>query len=180
MNAFEDIVRRYLEEEGYWVRQSVKVYISKQDKVKIGTYSMPTPEIDLVALDVERNELLLVEAKSFLDSYGVWLEAVTGEDTEAGRRYKLFTDSAFRKSVTETLKTDYLKRGLINQDTDIKYALAAGHIHSGNEESIEKYFDKRHWILFKPNQIKEYVEKLSSKGWEDDIATITAKLLLRD
>ncbi len=33
MNAFEDIVKIYLEEEGYWVRQSVKVNnITKDDK----------------------------------------------------------------------------------------------------------------------------------------------------
>ncbi len=46
MEPFEDIVRRYLENEGYWVRQSVKVHISREDKVAIGTYSMPTPEVD--------------------------------------------------------------------------------------------------------------------------------------
>ncbi len=33
MNAFEDIIKLYLEEEGYWVRQSVKVHhITKEDK----------------------------------------------------------------------------------------------------------------------------------------------------
>ncbi|GFN21952.1 hypothetical protein TAMC210_02680 [Thermanaeromonas sp. C210] len=31
MNAFEDIVAYYFEEEGYWVRKSVKVNISKEE-----------------------------------------------------------------------------------------------------------------------------------------------------
>jgi hypothetical protein len=52
MNAFEDVISRYLEDQGYWVRQSVKIDIDKQEKVKIGTQSMPRPEIDLVALNV--------------------------------------------------------------------------------------------------------------------------------
>jgi len=55
MNAFEDIVKLYLEEEGYWVRQSVKVHkISKLDKRSLKNSSMPTHEIDMVALRVDR------------------------------------------------------------------------------------------------------------------------------
>lgn len=56
MNAFESIVGRCLEEEGYWVRHSVKVGITKQEKRAIGSFSMPTPEIDIVALSVGRND----------------------------------------------------------------------------------------------------------------------------
>ena len=181
MNSFEDIVRRYLEEEGYWVRQSVRVKnITKQDKVDIGKYSMPTPEIDLVALNMKKNEMLLIEVKSYLDSYGVWVEAVTGEDVEAGGRYRLFTNSTFRELVTKRLKDEYLDRGLINNNTKVNYALAAGHIHSGNEEPIAEYFLKKGWKLFTPTQIKEYVKRLVSKGWEDDLVTMTAKLILRN
>ena len=67
MNAFEDIVKLYLEEEGYWVRQSVKVNkITREDKRKLNNYSMPTPEIDIVAYKAKENELLLVEVSLFL------------------------------------------------------------------------------------------------------------------
>ena len=73
MNAFEDIVKVYLEEKGYWVRQSVKVEkITSEDKKAIGLTTMPRPEIDLVALNAKENELLLVEVKSFLNSQGVY------------------------------------------------------------------------------------------------------------
>jgi hypothetical protein len=144
MNAFEDIVKLYLEEDGYWVRQSVKVNISKEDKRTLNNYSMPRPEIDLVALKVKENELLLVDVKSLLDSYGVWYEAVSGEDTKRTRGYKLFNDDKFREVVTQKLHEEYLGKGLINENTRINYALAAGNIHSAADESkIREFFQNR-------------------------------------
>ena len=183
MNAFEDIVKLYLEEEGYWVRQSVKVNISKQDKRDIGTYSMPRPGIDLVALNVKENELLLVEVKSFLDSYGVYSEAITDEKDVFSKRYRLFTDSIFREVVTKRLREEYLKQGLVNENTKINYALAAGNIHSPADElEIREYFSKpeRGWKLFSPKDIKDKIRKMSKKGWEDNLVTITAKLIQWD
>lgn len=179
MNAFENIVKLYLEEEGYWVRQSVKVSISKEDKKAIGLPTMPRPDIDLVALNVEGNELLLIEVKSLLDSYGVYFEAVSDEKDELARRYRLFTDSKYRTVVTKRLREAYLKQGLINEDTTINYGLAAGHIHSGNEPQIREYFLRKGWRLFMPEEIKVKVKKLSTKGWEDDLITMTAKLILK-
>ncbi|MBL7124714.1 MAG: hypothetical protein ISS51_01280 [Dehalococcoidales bacterium] len=183
MNAFEDIVRLYLEEEGYWVRQSVKVNISKQDKRDIGTFSMPRPEIDLVALNVRENELLLIEVKSFLDSYGVYFEAISDEKDVFSKRYRLFTVSIFREVVTKRLREEYLKQGLINENTKINYALAAGNIHSSADElNIREYFSKpeRGWKLFSPKDIKDKIRKMSEKGWEDNLVTITAKLIQWD
>jgi hypothetical protein len=179
VNAFESIVKLYLEEEGYWVRQSVKAHISKEDKVALSLPSMPTPEIDLVALNVKKNELLLVEAKSLLGSYGVYYEAIADEKDELAERYRLFTNGKFREVVTKALREEYLERGLINEKTKINYALAAGHIHSGNEPSIAKYFSDNGWKLFTPEQVKEKVRQLSTKGWEDDLITMTAKLILK-
>ena len=183
MNAFENIIAQYLEEEGYWVRQSVKVNISKQDKRDIGTFSMPRPEIDLVALNVKENELLLIEVKSLLDSYGVYFDAVSGEVPDAykrdAKRYRLFNDSKFREIVTERLKEEFLQKGLINKKTKINYALAAGHIHyPEDEQRIRDYFlkQKEKWILFSPKDIKDKIKKLSEKGWEDNLVTMTAKL----
>jgi hypothetical protein len=179
VNAFENIVKLYLEEEGYWVRQSVKAHISKEEKVALGLPSMPTPEIDLVALNVKKNELLLIEAKSLLGSYGVYYEAVADEKDKLAKRYRLFTNRKFREIVTKALREDYLKRGLINEKTKINYALAAGHIHLGNDLIIARYFSDNGWKLFTPEQIKEKVRQLSTKGWEDDLITITAKLILQ-
>ena len=180
MNAFEDIVKLYLEEEGYWVRQSVKVHrITKEDKRNLNNYSMPTPEIDIVAYKAKENELLLVEVKSLLHSYGVHYEAVAGINKEEGKRYKLFTNDLFRQIVTDRLKEEYLGFGLVNAETKIKYALAAGKIHSDwDETNIVKHFSdsKRQWILFSPKQIKDKIKEFASKGWEDNVVIMAVKL----
>ena len=178
MNAFETIVKVFLEEKGYWVRQSVKARISKEDKVALDLPSMPTPEVDLVALNLKENELLLVEAKSLLGSYGVYYEAVSDKKDKLAERYRLFTNRKFREVVTKALREDYLERGLINEKTKINYALAAGHIHSGNEPSIAKYFSDNGWKLFSPSEIKETVKRLSKKVWQDDLIAMTAKLIV--
>jgi len=181
MNAFEDIIAQYLESEGYWVKQSVKVEITKEDKRKMGLPSMPRPEIDIVALNMKKNELILVEVKSYLDSPGVWYEAVAGKDKDYyNKRYKLFNDYKYRKIVTERLFEQYLVQGLINKRTKINYALAAGKIYSGAQPLLEKYFSGNGWLLILPSKIKQKMRELASKGWEDNIATMTAKLLLRD
>jgi hypothetical protein len=177
MNAFEDVVKRYLEEGGYWVRQSVKIEITPEDKRAIGTYSMPRPEIDLVALNVERNELLLVEAKSYLDSYGVYYEAIADPTDKGAARYKLFTNEVFRQIVTDRLREQYLKRGLIKNDVNVNYCLAAGNIHYGNEKPIANYFRQKGWKLIAPDQIRDFIKQLATKGWEDDLVTMTVKLL---
>lgn len=177
MNAFEDIIRRYLEEDGYWVRQSVKVEITPEDKRTIGTYSMPRPEVDLVALSIKKNELLLVEAKSYLDSYGVYYEAITDPSDKSAARYKLFTNDVFRQIVTDRLKEQYQKRGLIEGNVGVNYGLAAGNIHQGNEKPIADYFHQKGWKLITPNQIRNFIEQLVTKGWEDDLVTMTAKLM---
>ena len=180
MNAFENIVTQYLEEKGYWVRQSVKVHISKEDKRALDLPTMPRPEIDLVALNVKEKELLLIEAKSLLDSYGVYFEAVSDEKDGLAERYRLFTNSKFRDIVTKRLREEYLEQGLINENTEINYALAAGNIHSSVDESkIRDYFSRRGWKLFSPKEIKEKIVELSEKGWEDNLVTMTAKLILR-
>ena len=64
--------------------------------------SMPRPEIDIVALNVRKNELLLLEVKSFLDSYAVNYYEIIGEDKDAKKydRYKLLTNGKFREIVT--------------------------------------------------------------------------------
>jgi hypothetical protein len=184
VNAFEDIVKLYLEEEGYWVRQSVKVNrITKEDKRNLKKFSMPTPEIDIVAYKAKGNVLLLVEVKSYFDSYGVWYEALTDKSDRGYERFRLFTNEKYRKIITQRLFNEYFAEGLINSKTTVKYGLAAGKIHtykSGSDEKrIRSYFDSKGWLLFSPKQIQEKVTKLADKSWEDNIATLTAKIILR-
>jgi glycerol kinase len=74
------------------------------------------------------------------------------------------------------LRRQYLDQGLINDKTTIRYGLAAGKI----EEEIEEHFSRNGWVLFTPQDIRETLSSLSEKSWEDNVVTMTAKLLLRD
>ena len=177
MNAFENIVALFLEESGYWVGQSVKVYISREDKRNIGLPSMPRPEIDLVALNVKENILLLLEVKSFLDSYGVKFSSFSDENEKEKKRYRLLTDKVYQRIVTEALVRDYAKNGLITESVSIRYALAAGKIYSKDEDKIKDHFEKHGWILISPDEIKEKIRGLANKGWEDNVIIMTTKLL---
>ncbi len=58
MDAFEQLVGNLLESEGYWVKQSVKVALTKEDKARIGRKSSPRWEIDVVAYHAAQNRLL--------------------------------------------------------------------------------------------------------------------------
>ena len=71
MDYSESIIATLLEAEGYWVRRSFKVNLTKEEKRRIGRLSIPRPEIDLLAYRRPRNEVLALEAKSYLDSPGV-------------------------------------------------------------------------------------------------------------
>ena len=103
MDAFESIVAKLLWEGGYWTTVGYKVNLSKEQKVQLGKHSMPRPEIDIVAYRARDNHLLWVECKSYLDSTGVRITALTGEDEVNSPHYKVFTWPAYRELVTSVL-----------------------------------------------------------------------------
>ena len=73
MDAFEKLIAEILWAEGYWVRTSVRVNLTKEEKVRIGRYSSPRWELDVVRYRGRRNALQVIECKSYLDSRGVTL-----------------------------------------------------------------------------------------------------------
>src|SRR3990167_7524540 len=83
MDSFETLVGSLLEKDGFWVRTSVKVELTPEEKRKIGRPSSPRWELDLVAYKAKSNELLVVECKSFLDSPGVRARGLDGTDKTA-------------------------------------------------------------------------------------------------
>lgn len=70
MDAFEQLVSEILWMEGYWVRASLKVELTKEEKKAIGRPSSPRWELDIVAYSGRDNLLRVVECKSYLDSRG--------------------------------------------------------------------------------------------------------------
>jgi hypothetical protein len=99
MDAFEQVVSEILWLEGYWVRTSVKVNLSNDEKRQIGRPSSPRWELDIVGYRGRDNSLQVVECKSFLDSPGVRASAFDGSNLKDAERYKLFNDSELRSIV---------------------------------------------------------------------------------
>ena len=73
MDAFEQLVSEILWIEGHWVRTSVKVELTKEEKKIICRPSSPRWELDIVAYCGRDNVLRVVECKSYIDSRGVAL-----------------------------------------------------------------------------------------------------------
>jgi hypothetical protein len=179
MDHFENIVSTLLEAEGYWVRGSFKVSVTKAGKRQIGKHSIPRPEIDLLALHFSRNEVLAFEAKSFLDSPGVKLAQLEEEHNVPKGRYKLFTSLNYRSIVLQRLLQDLIACGMANLDTQVKLGLAAGKVYQGQSGKIREFMDKRNWLFWSPEDIKLKVTALAKRGYENDPAIITAKILMR-
>lgn len=178
MDSFESIIASFLEERGFWVKRCVKVNISQKDKNKIGLPTMPRPEVDLVAFKPSKRELLLIECKSYLDSLGVQYKDVLGIG-KGSKRYKLFTNTNFRRIVTNQILKDYKKAGLLLGKVKVNYGLATGKIKPGDENKINFYFKKHSWILYTPREISEMLNSLVNKGYEDNPVVLAAKLILR-
>lgn len=179
MDYFESIVKTLLEAEGYWVRSSFKVNVTKEEKRDIGKHSIPRPEIDLLALHFGKNEILALEAKSFLDSPGVKLVQLKEEHEVPSGRYKLFTSKRYRSVVLTRLLQDLIACGMANAKTKVSLGLAAGKVYQGQSALIREFMEKNNWIFWSPEDIKKKVTALAERGYENDAAIITAKILMR-
>jgi hypothetical protein len=63
LDSFEQLVAAVLDRAGYWVRMSVKVNLTPEDKRAIGRPSSPRWEIDVVAYNGRDQELLGVVSR---------------------------------------------------------------------------------------------------------------------
>ena len=179
MDYFESIIKTLLEHEGNWVRQSFKVNLTKQEKRGIGKHSIPRSEIDLLAFNVKHNQILALEAKSYFDSPGVRYNELCESYEIPEGRYKLFTCENYRNIVFSRLKKDLIELNMANVTTSITLGLAAGNVYQSKSEEINKLFENNGWLFWSPEDIKQKVYSLASKGYENEPAIITAKILMR-
>ena len=63
MDYFETLVKTVLEREGYWMIQSFKVDLTKEEKRELGRPTTPRPEIDLLAFSPVKDQLMVIEVK---------------------------------------------------------------------------------------------------------------------
>ncbi|RYD23034.1 MAG: hypothetical protein EOP88_05770 [Verrucomicrobiaceae bacterium] len=178
MQHFESIVHAVLEFEGYWVRSSYKVELTKAEKVLTGKHSIPRPEIDLLAYHVGENKLLVLDVKSYLDSLGVRLKDLEERHDLAQGRYKLFTSRRYRKVVFARLKKQLVEDGAINGKTKMVLGLVAGKVYQNEVEKIGKLLKKERCEFYSPEWVREKVQSLATRGYENNAASITAKILL--
>lgn len=178
MDAFEAVIASILQRKGYWTQTSVKVELTKEEKRDIGRPSSPRWELDVVGYRGGSNELLVVECKSYLDSYGVRASAFDGTDPDDAKRYKLFVEEKLRNVVFSRLTAQLVERGFCSPNPVVRLCLAAGKIY-GDETLIKHHFEKNGWALWTPSHIKSELEALRDSGYENSTAAVVVKLLLR-
>jgi hypothetical protein len=179
MDSFEQVVATILDRAGYWVRTSVKVNLTREDKLAISRPSAPRWEIDVVAYGGRDNELLVVECKSYLDSAGVRAASFDGPKAAEETRYKLFSDETLRRVVLSRLETQLVEQGFCPPGTKARLCLAAGNIH-GDPAPLRAFFAANDWKLFERRWLISGLEALATESYENSIASVVAKLLLRD
>ena len=180
MDAFEEIVGKLLMEENYWVRHSVKINLTKEEKIKISKPTATRPEIDLVAFNLITDTLYLIETKSYLDSSGVKLKDINQVQEVQSGRYKLLTSHNYRDVLSNRLQEDWKEKGLIKATTKISYGLVAGKVHQGKEEEMIQFFKGKQWFFWGPSKVKTSLKQLVNKGYENSAITVISKLLIRD
>ncbi len=178
MDAFESVIAAILQRQGFWTLTSFKVELTKAEKRKIGRPSSPRWELDVVAYRGRDNELRVVECKSFLDSLGVQCAAFDGSNAVSAKRYKLFCDATLRRVVLRRLEQQLIAAGFCPRNPTVKLCLAAGKI-KGDEAWLQKHFERQGWILMGPAAIRDELRALRDTGYENSVAAVVTKLLLR-
>ncbi len=179
MDHFENIIRILLEIDGYWVRSSFRVNLTKEEKKQIGKPSIPRPEIDLLAFSLHRNEIIAFEAKSFLDSPGVKLCDLQKNYEAPEGRYKLFTSKSYSEVVLNRLRMDLISLGMATNKTKIRLGLAAGNVYQNRSAEIRELIERNGWVFWSPEDVKRKVSELADRSYENESAIIAAKILMR-
>jgi hypothetical protein len=180
MDAFELLVASILEREGFWVRSSFKVELTKEEKREIDRPSSPRWEIDLVAYKAGANELRIIECKSYLDSRGVAINAFDSSNEGFANRFKLFNDEKLRSVVISRLVTQLLEQNAILPNPKIILCLAAGKIASvADKEKLKAHFQSNDWELLDDEWLCKQLATIADGGYQNDVADVVAKLLLR-
>ena len=178
MDSFEQIVASILERRGYWTRTSVKVELEREEKIAIGRTSSPRWELDVVAYKGGVHHLLVLECKSFLDSYGVRAGTFARTNPKDEKRYKLFFEDTLREVVLNRLVKQLVEQGFCAPRPRVTLGLAAGKVQ-GDEEWLRSHFRDHGWELWTPAVLRAELIALRDSKYENSVAAVVAKLILR-
>ena len=180
MDSFEQVIAGLLRQKGYWVSQGFKVDLSKEEKIVIGRPTTPRWEIDLLAYSGARNELLVVECKSYLDSTGVAASDLR-EVGNSKSRYKLFVDEKLRGVVFGRLQVQLYELGFIPENAKFKLALAAGKIRNEKDrEELFSQFKQMNWDLYDSRWIVSALKDAAGSSYFDSISHVVSKIINRN
>jgi len=180
MDAFEQVVAEILWRKGYWVRTSVKVELTKEEKRLIDLPSAPRWELDVVAYKGSDNSLLAIECKSYLDSPGVRLHAFNGSNVKAAARFKLFNNPNLQGVVFGRLRQQLAEAGFCRPNPTVKLCLACGRIASNTDrEGLRTHFAANGWEFWDEAWLQDCLKEMSDGGYENQVSAVVSKLLLR-
>lgn len=180
MDSFEQVVAEILWREGYWVRTSVKVELTKQEKRQINLPSSPRWELDVVAYRAKQNALLVVECKSYIDSPGVKIHGFDGTNEKVAGRFKLFNKSNVREVVFNRLCTQLTELGACSSNPSVSLCLACGRIASDRDRlKIREHFAAQGWQLWDEFWLRDRLKSMAAGGYENQVSAVVSKLLLR-
>jgi hypothetical protein len=178
MDAFEHLVSEILWEKGFWVRTSVKVDLTKEDKLRIGKLHTPRWEIDIVAYSGRDNVLRVVECKSFIDSGGVSAKFFRAAYSKP---FKLFTDDTLRETVRARLIEQFVSSGACKPEPKVILCFAAGHIAGENDRAwIRNHFDENKWELWDETWLIEGLTSIAANGYANQVSSVVAKLFINN
>lgn len=180
MDSFEQVVAEILWREGYWVRTSLKVELTKEEKREIDLPSSPRWELDVVAYKAKDNAVLVVECKSYLDNPGVKFHGFDGSNEKASGRFKLFNKPKIREVVFQRLKQQLVGSGSCSPNPSVTLCLACGRIASDiDRQRMKDHFVQHGWQLWDESWLRDRLRSMAGGGYENQISAVVAKLLLR-
>jgi hypothetical protein len=180
LDAFEQLVSEILWMEGYWVRTSVKVELTKEEKRLIGRPASPRWELDIVAYNGRDHLLRVVECKSYFDSVGVRASAFDGSNPDHAKRYKLFNEPELRRVVFSRLCLQLAQIGACRAAPEVRFSLACGKVRNETDrEAIRAHFAAQGWELWDEPWLRDRLQRMAQQGYENQVSAVVAKLLLR-
>ena len=139
MEAFEHVVKVFLEDQGYVVTNNVKFPIRRKTaKAKYVEYQIHGYEVDIVA--ARSNSLILGSVKSFFGSAGVSPQGFKGI-ADTGKRthfqnYKMFNEPEIQEGMLREAENRY---GY--PQSQIQFCLFAGKFQKGQESIITSHLN---------------------------------------
>lgn len=185
MDAFESVIAMLLRSgsvdsaEKYWTITGFKVNLAPEEKRAIGRATTPRWEIDVVAYNAQKNEVLAIECKSFLNSGGVMF---CDGNFKAPRRYKLFTEEKVRKTVLDALEKQLVDSGLCRKNPNVRLCLAVGKFGGKCDRPGLKEFLQRkvNGYLLDEDWIGDRIRDLPKSRYENEVAHVAVKLYQRE